>query len=33
MWSARHRALAIKRTDAYLWFWIGDHKADEALIS
>ncbi len=37
MWSARitlnHRALAIKRTDGYLWFWIGDHKAYEALIS
>jgi hypothetical protein len=37
IWSARvtlnHRALAIKRTDGYLWFWIGDHKAYEALIS
>src|ERR1700730_6511723 len=36
MWSARitlsHRALAIKRTDGYLWFWIGDPKAYEALI-
>jgi hypothetical protein len=37
MWSARitlnHRALAIKRNDGFLWFWIGDHKAYEALIS
>jgi hypothetical protein len=37
IWSARvtlnYRALAIKRTDGYLWFWIGDHKAYEALIS
>jgi hypothetical protein len=36
-WSARvtlnHRALAIKRPDGYLWFWIGDHKAYDALIS
>ena len=36
MWFARitlnHRALAIKRTDGYLWFWIGDPKAYEALI-
>ena len=38
IWSARitlnHRALAIRQThDGYLWFWIGDHKAYEALIS
>ncbi|MFZ3341313.1 MAG: hypothetical protein WA213_10560 [Terriglobales bacterium] len=37
IWSARvtlkHRALAIKRSDGYLWFWIGDHKAYESLIS
>jgi hypothetical protein len=37
VWSARvtlnYRALAIKRTDGYLWFWIGDHKSYEALIS
>ena len=37
IWSVRvtlnHRALAIKRHDGYLWFWIGDHKAYEALIS
>ena len=37
IWSARvtlnYRALAIKRADGYLWFWIGDHKTYEALIS
>jgi len=37
IWSARvtlnHRVLAIKRTDVFLWFWIGDHKAYDALIS
>ena len=37
IWSARvtfnHRALAIKRADVYLWFWIGDHKTYEAVIS
>ena len=37
IWSARvtlsHRALAIERADGYLWFWVGDHKAYEALIS
>jgi hypothetical protein len=37
IWSARvtlnYRALAIKRADGYLWFWIGDHKAYVALIS
>jgi len=37
IWSARvtlnYRALAIKQGDGYLWFWIGDHKAYEALIS
>ena len=37
IWSARvtlnYRALAIKREDGYLWFWIGDHKSYEALIS
>ena len=36
IWSARitlsYRALAIKRADAYLWFWIGDHKTYESLI-
>lgn len=37
IWSARvtlnYRALAIKRTDGYLWLWIGDHKTYDALIS
>lgn len=37
IWSARitlsYRALAIRRTEGYLWFWIGDHKAYEKLIS
>jgi hypothetical protein len=37
IWSARvtlnYRALAIRRSDGYLWFWIGDHKGYEALIS
>ena len=37
IWSARitlgYRALAIKRADGYLWFWIGDHRAYERLIS
>ena len=37
IWSARvslnYRALAIKRRDGYLWFWIGDHKAYELLIA
>lgn len=37
VWSARvslnYRALAIKRADGYLWFWIGDHKTYDTLIS
>ena len=37
IWSARvtlsYRALAIKRSDGYLWFWIGDHRTYDALIS
>jgi hypothetical protein len=37
VWSARvtlnYRALAIKRGDGYLWFWIGDHTTYESLIS
>lgn len=37
IWSVRvtlnYRALAVKRSDGYLWFWIGDHEAYEALIS
>jgi hypothetical protein len=32
-WEMNYRALAIKRADGFLWFWIGDHKAYEALIS
>jgi hypothetical protein len=36
VWSARvtlnHRALALKRADGFLWFWIGDHKNYDALI-
>jgi len=37
IWSARvtlsYRALAIKRADGYLWFWIGTHETYEVLIS
>jgi hypothetical protein len=37
VWSARvtlnYRALAVKRADGYLWFWIGDHKTYDSLIS
>ncbi len=37
IWSARvtlnYRALAIKRADGYLWFWIGDHNTYDSLIS
>lgn len=37
IWSARvtlnYRALAIRRPEGYLWFWIGDHKAYDALIA
>jgi mRNA-degrading endonuclease RelE of RelBE toxin-antitoxin system len=37
IWSARitlnYRALAIKRTDGYLWFWIGDHGTYDSLVS
>jgi hypothetical protein len=37
IWSARvtleYRALAIKRTNGFLWFWIGDHKDYGRLIS
>jgi hypothetical protein len=37
IWSARvtlsYRALAIRRDDGYLWFWIGDHTRYELLIS
>jgi hypothetical protein len=37
IWSARvtlkYRALAVKRENGFLWFWIGDHEAYEVLIS
>jgi len=37
VWSARvtisYRATALKRVDGFLWFWIGDHKAYDVLIS
>jgi len=37
IWSSRvtlnYRALSIKRPDGYLWFWIGDHKTYDKLIS
>lgn len=37
VWSARitlnYRALALKRDDGFLWFWIGDHKTYEWLLS
>lgn len=37
VWSVRvtlsYRALALKRTGGYLWFWIGDHSTYESLIS
>ena len=37
VWSARvtlnYRALAVKRKDGLLWFWIGDHEGYDALIS
>lgn len=36
IWSARvtlkYRALAIKRPDGFLWFWMGDHKSYDSLI-
>lgn len=36
IWSVRvtlsYRALALKRPDGYLWFWIGDHSSYESLI-
>jgi mRNA-degrading endonuclease RelE of RelBE toxin-antitoxin system len=37
IWSARvtlnYRALAIRRAEGYLWFWIGDHQTYESLLS
>jgi len=36
VWSARvtlnYRALALKRAEGFLWFWIGDHKSYEDLL-
>jgi hypothetical protein len=36
LWSARVtlgcRALAAKRGDAFVWFWIGNHKTYDKLI-
>jgi hypothetical protein len=31
--TLNYRALAIKRADGYLWFWIGDHTTYGTLIS
>lgn len=35
VWSARvtlkYRALAIKLSNEYLWFWIGEHKVYDVL--
>ena len=37
VWSARvtlnYRALALRRPGGYLWFWIGDHKTYDKLVS
>jgi len=37
LWSARvtenYRALAVKRPSDFWWFWIGDHKTYDSLIS
>jgi hypothetical protein len=36
LWSARvtlnYRAVAIRRPDGYVWFWIGTHKAYDVMI-
>ena len=36
IWPARvtlkYRALAVKCPGEYLWFWIGEHNVDDALI-
>ena len=36
VWSARvtlnYRALALRRADGFLWFWIGDHKGYDSLV-
>ena len=37
IWSARvtlkYRALAIRLTDEYLWFWIGEYNVYDSIIS
>jgi hypothetical protein len=37
VWSARvtlsYRALALKRPDGYLWFWIGDHEGYDTILA
>jgi len=37
IWSVRatlnYRALAIKQSDGYLWFWIGDRRTYDTLVS
>ena len=37
LWSARvnddYRALAVKREDAYVWFWIGPHQDYDKILS
>ncbi|MDD9908097.1 MAG: hypothetical protein OXR62_00230 [Ahrensia sp.] len=37
VWSVRvglgYRALALKRDDAYYWFWVGSHADYDRLIS
>lgn len=37
LWSARvsggYRALALKKSDNYYWFWIGTHDKYEALLN
>jgi len=37
LWSARvnddYRALAVKREDAYVWFWIGLHQDYDKILS
>lgn len=37
LWSARvnddYRAIALKRKDAYVWFWIGPHQNYDKILS
>ena len=36
IWSARvslyYRALAVRKRNGYVWFWIGDHNSYDSLI-